>query len=87
MYYVDKIVELSFYKDLPNGFVLEDVDVAVAKTSRSIMVSDEQHRIGVYKAGDYKCEGNVMIGIGFMIVEADFIIPEIKQENYEYQTR
>lgn len=87
IYYVDTIVELSFYKDLPNDYVLEDVDVAVAKTSRSIMVTDEQHRIGVYKAGDYKCEGNVMIGIGFMIVEADFIVAEIKQENNEYETR
>ncbi|MCH2225871.1 MAG: hypothetical protein MK066_13965, partial [Crocinitomicaceae bacterium] len=87
IYYVDKIIAISFYKDLPNEYVLEDVDVAVAKTSRSIMVTSEQHRIGVYRAGDYKCEGNVMIGIGFMIVEADFIIPEVKQENYEYEAR
>ncbi|MFT5819786.1 MAG: hypothetical protein ACI8ZM_001011 [Crocinitomix sp.] len=87
IYYVDKIISISFYKDLPNEYVLEDVDVAVAKTSRSIMVTSEQHRIGVYRAGDYKCEGNVMIGIGFMIVEADFIIPAVKQGNYEYEAR
>ncbi|WP_062056404.1 baseplate J/gp47 family protein [Aquimarina longa] len=87
IFYVDKIVALSFYKDLPNGFVLEDVDVAIAKTSRSIMVTSEQHRIGVYKAGDFKCEGNVMIGIGFMIVEADFIIPEVEQKTKTYVTR
>ena len=87
IYYVDQIVHIKLYKDLPNNQVLDDVDVAVAKTSRSIMVTSEQHRIGVYKAGDFKCEGNLMIGIGFMIVEADFILPEIKKENYEYETR
>lgn len=87
MFYVDKIVSLSLHKVLPDGFVMEDVDVAVAKTSRSVMVTAEQHRIGVYRAGDYKCEGSVVIGIGFMIVEADFIIPELKEENHEYKTR
>jgi len=87
IFYVDKIVDLQFYKDQPDGFVQEEVDVAVAKTSRSIMVSSEQHQIGVYKAGDYQCEGQIMIGIGFMIVEADFIVPEINQQNYAYQTR
>jgi hypothetical protein len=87
MFYVDKIVSLSFHKILPDGFVMEDVDTAVAKTSRSVMVTAEQHRIGVYRAGDYKCEGSVVIGIGFMIVEADFIIPELKEENHEYKTR
>lgn len=87
IYYVDKIASISFYKDLPNGFVQEDVDVAIAKTSRSIMVTSEQHQIGVYKAGDFKCEGNLMIGIGFMIIEADFIIPAINQENNNYATR
>lgn len=88
IFYVDKLVSLDFYKVLPDDYVMEDVDVAVAKTSRSIMVTAEQHRIGVYRAGDYNCEGNVVIGIGFMIVEADFIIPEIKEEEYyEYQAR
>ncbi|MCH2225818.1 MAG: hypothetical protein MK066_13695 [Crocinitomicaceae bacterium] len=87
MFYVDKIVSLSFHKILPDGYIMEDVDVAIAKTSRSIMVTSEQHRIGVYRAGDYNCEGSVVIGIGFMIVEADFIIPEIKEKKYEYQAR
>lgn len=87
MYYVDKIVTLDFYKVLPEDYIMEDVDVAIAKTSRSIMVTSEQHRIGVYRAGDYNCEGNVMIGIGFMIVEADFIIPPQNEINYEYKAR
>jgi hypothetical protein len=88
IFYVDKLIELDFYKTLPDDYVMEDVDVAVAKTSRSIMVTAEQHRIGVYRAGDYNCEGNVVIGIGFMIVEADFIIPETnEQAYYEYQAR
>lgn len=86
MYQVDKIVSLEFYKILSDNYVMEDVDVAVAKTSRTIMVSAEQHRIGVYRAGDYNCEGNVVIGIGYMIVEADFIIP-IKEEKNEQYTR
>lgn len=88
IFYVDKLIELDFYKTLPDDYVMEDVDVAVAKTSRSIMVTAEQHRIGVYRAGDYNCEGSVVIGIGFMIVEADFIIPETNEEAYyEYQAR
>jgi hypothetical protein len=87
MFYVDTIVSLSFHKILPEGYIMEDVDVAIAKTSRSVMVTSEQHRIGVYRAGDYNCEGSVVIGIGFMIIEADFIIPEIKEKNYEYQAR
>jgi hypothetical protein len=87
VFYIDTIISIDFYKELPDDFVLEDVDVAKAKSSRSIMVTSEQHRIGVYRAGDYKCEGNVMIGIGFMIVEADFIIPPIKKENYEFYAR
>lgn len=86
MYQVDKIVSLEFYKILSDNYVMEDVDVAIAKTSRTIMVSAEQHRIGVYRAGDYNCEGNVVIGIGYMIVEADFIIP-IKEEKNEQYTR
>ncbi|MGB3463735.1 MAG: hypothetical protein WBA74_00620 [Cyclobacteriaceae bacterium] len=87
LYYVDKIFSISYHLDLPDGVVLEEVDVAVAKTSRSVMVTSEQHRIGVYSAGDYKCEGNVLIGIGVMIVEADFIVSSIKTENNEYQGR
>ena len=86
-YYVDKLFAVSFHYDLPDGVVLEEVDVAKAKTSRSVMVTSEQHRIGVYKAGDYQCEGNVMIGIGVMIVEADFIVSPVKTQNNEYQTR
>lgn len=84
MVQVDKIVSLEFYKILSDNYVMEDVDVAVAKTSRSIMVSAEQHRIGVYRAGDYNCEGNVVIGIGYMIVEADFIIPIKEEKNEQY---
>ncbi len=87
MFYVDQIVDLDFYKILPDGYIMEDTDAAEAKTSRSIMVTSEQHRIGVYRAGDYNCEGNVVIGIGFMIVEADFIIPEINETSNEYQAR
>ncbi len=87
MFYVDRIVNLEFHKVLPDGYIMEDTDVAEAKTSRSIMVTAEQHRIGVYRAGDYNCEGNIMIGIGFMIVEADFIVSEVKKENYEHQAR
>lgn len=87
MHYVDRILNLKFHVKLPNDYVKEDVDVAVAKTSRSVMVTSEQHRIGVYSAGDYNCEGNVVIGIGYMIVEADFIVPQIKEENYEYKAR
>lgn len=87
MFYVDQVIDISLYRMLPDGYVMEDVDVAEAKTSRSIMVTAEQHRIGVYQAGDYNCEGNLVIGIGFMIVEADFIIPEINEENYEYKAR
>ena len=87
MYYVDKVLSLKFYKILPDNFIMEDVDVAIAKTSRSIMVTANQHRIGVYRAGDFNCEGSIVIGIGFMIVEADFIIPEIKEINYEHKAR
>lgn len=86
-YYVDKLFAVSFHLELPDGDVLEEVDVAKAKTSGSVMVTSEQHRIGVYRAGDYKCEGNVLIGIGVMIVEADFIVSPIKTSNNEYQTR
>ncbi|MEL6559878.1 MAG: hypothetical protein AAFQ94_16940 [Bacteroidota bacterium] len=87
LYYVDKLFAVSFHLELPDGEVLEEVDVANAKTSGSVMVTSEQHRIGVYRAGDYKCEGNVLIGIGVMIVEADFIVSPIKTSNNEYQTR
>jgi hypothetical protein len=84
MVQVDKVVSFEFYKILSDNYVMEDVDVAIAKTSRSIMVSAEQHRIGVYRAGDYNCEGNVVIGIGYMIVEADFIIPIKEEKNEQY---
>lgn len=87
LYYVDEIFDISYHLDLPEGVVLEETDVAVARTSRSVMVTSEQHRIGVYRAGDYQCEGNVLIGIGVMIVEADFIVSSIKTENNEYQGR
>ena len=68
-YYVDKILDLEFFYRLADGYVMQDVDVAVAKTSRTIMVSSEGHYIQVYRAGDYQCDGNVMKGIGFMIVK------------------
>jgi hypothetical protein len=87
MHYVDRVITLDFHVNLPDDYVMADVDVAIAKTSRSVMVTSEQHRIGVYSAGDYNCEGNVVIGIGFMIVEADFIVPQIKEESYEYKAR
>jgi hypothetical protein len=87
IYYVDRLISIDFHVNLPDDYVMADVDVAVAKTSRSVMVTAEQHRIGVYSAGDYNCEGNVVIGIGFMIVEADFIVPQIKEESYEYKAR
>lgn len=74
IYYVDRIVDISCIIPLPEDLVMKDVDVAESKTGRSIMTSSIQHRIGVYRAGDYHCEGNIMIGIGFMIVEADFIV-------------
>jgi|GEM_PF-6941435 len=74
IYYVDRIVEVDAFVPLPDDMVMHDVDVARTQTGRSILTSSAQHRIGVYRAGDYQCEGNIMIGIGFMIVEADFIV-------------
>ncbi len=88
LFYIDQIFEIQLYRELPDGYILEDCDVAIAKTSRSILVTSEQHRIGVYQAGDYNCEGNLLIGIGVMIIEADFIVsPENIIESNEYTAR
>lgn len=87
-HYVDEIVDIQLYHELSDDYVLEDVDLAVAKTSRSVMVTSENHYIGVYKAGDYNCDGNVTIGIGTMVIEADFIVEQNEiTENTLYNAR
>ncbi|HAA20289.1 MAG TPA: hypothetical protein DCP28_16555 [Cytophagales bacterium] len=87
LFYVDNVVGLDYFLVLPDDVIMEDTDVARARTGRSILVSSEQHRINVYKAGDYKCEGNLLIGIGQMVVNVDFIVdPPEKKEEEETET-
>ncbi|MEL6535416.1 MAG: hypothetical protein AAFQ98_08395, partial [Bacteroidota bacterium] len=74
LYFVDNVVGLDYFLLLPDQVIMEDTDVAQARTGRSILVSSEQHRLNVYKAGDYNCEGNLLIGIGQMVVNVDFIV-------------
>ncbi|WP_062054078.1 hypothetical protein [Aquimarina longa] len=72
MHYIDKIVDIDFYF-IKDDWVIEDTDVVHAKTAKSILVSSDNHSIEVYKSGDYKCEGNLIIGIGQMVIQVDFI--------------
>lgn len=74
LFYVDNVVGMDYYLLLPDDVIMEDTDVAQARTARSILVSSEQHRINVYKPGDYNCEGTRLIGIGQMVVQVDFIV-------------
>ena len=60
---------------IANGVVYEDVEEAVATTSRSILVTAENHYINVLEPGTYECRGDkVFSGIDFWIVEGDFIV-------------
>jgi len=72
--YIDEILGLKLYYQLPQDFIMEDVDTAETKTEKSILVSSTGHRIGVYRSGDANCSGNIAIGIGWMVIDADFIV-------------
>jgi hypothetical protein len=58
-----------------------DVESAVAKTSKSILVSASEHRISVLPVGEYNCEGQQDFGIGMMAVEVDFIVEKPQSKN------
>lgn len=52
-------------------------DAAEASTGRSILCSAPEHLITPLYPGDYRCaSANVGTGIGFMIIELDFIVSE-----------
>lgn len=60
---------------IANGVIYEDVEEAVATTSRSILVAAENHYINVLEPGTYECKGDkVFSGVDFWIVEGDFIV-------------
>jgi hypothetical protein len=57
------------------SFVIgEDVEVAIATTARSILVSHASHRIAEAIAGT--CDGVPDLGIGYMTVGIDFLVEE-----------
>lgn len=73
-YYVEEVKSASLKYILPDNLIMEDVETAITKTSRSIIVTANAHRLAVYRSGDFNCEGNMEIGIGFMVVDADFYV-------------
>lgn len=73
-HYVEEVRSAKLAYLLPGNQIMEDVETAITKTSRSILVTAQQHRIAVYSAGDVQCEGNIQVGIGFMVVDADFYV-------------
>lgn len=62
---------------IDNSYVVgEDVNVACATSSRSILVSALDHRITALRPGEYLCSGASSLGIGFMSVNLDLVIDE-----------
>ena len=56
------------------GKIWTETDIIQANNSKTLLVSSNDHRITVYNSGDYKCQGNAILGIGYMITGSDFKI-------------
>ena len=62
---------------LANNYVVgEDVKVACARSTRSVLVSATNHRITALRPDEYSCSGATSLGIGFMTVNLDLVLDE-----------
>ena len=71
--YVKSIENLKVYHQVSEGVIKEETEVAIATTTKSVLVSASMHDITTV-GEDYACKGVKNIGIGFMILEYDFIV-------------
>jgi len=70
--YIERINEFRLFIKTDDGKIKEEVELAEASNSKSILVSAPFHTIRVLKAGEYVCEGLGELGIGYMIIEVNF---------------
>lgn len=62
---------------ISNNFIIgQDVNIACAKSARSILVSALDHRIQALRPDEHVCSGLSTLGIGFMTVNLDLVVNE-----------
>ncbi|MFS4448392.1 baseplate J/gp47 family protein [Maribacter sp. 2307UL18-2] len=55
----------------------EPIEIAFASTPRSVLVSARFHEITPLESGEYQCQAQEFVGIGFMAVGIDFEVMEV----------